>query len=112
MTEQDADDEERKPVGTVVYREPARPWTTVWLVLAVLAVLGLLDIFVFRSGIPAGFWALSTLLIVGVYALLVYSARSTRSLVLTTDELWVGDEMLVRREIVASTPGIPGRGGG
>ncbi|MGI8679095.1 MAG: GNAT family N-acetyltransferase [Jatrophihabitans sp.] len=100
---------ERTPLGAVVYREPARPWTTVWLVFGILVALCLLDTLVFGSGIPVGFWIIAIVLITGVYALLIYSARATRSLVLTTDELWVGDEMLVRREIVGSTPGIAAR---
>lgn len=103
------DDEGRTPLGVVVYREAARPWTSVWLVLAALVGLFALDRFVVGSRLPIGGWVLVIALVVGVYAGMVYAARSARSLILTTDELWVGDEILLRNQIVGALP-VPPRG--
>lgn len=109
MTEGGGQDEDRAPRGDVVYREPARSWVSVWLVFLLLVGAFALDFFAFGSVIPVAGWIVAIALIVGVYALLIYSARATRSLVLTTEELWVGDEMLIRAEIVGVDARVPRR---
>lgn len=98
--------EEPTPHGERVYYEPARPYTTVWLLLLALIAGFLIDIALGGAVAHLPGWIIAAVLILGIDVLIVRAARSTRSLLVTTDELWVGDEMINRPEIVGLTPGI------
>ncbi|MEO9140436.1 MAG: GNAT family N-acetyltransferase [Jatrophihabitans sp.] len=103
------EDESPGPTGPVVYGEKARSYASVLPLLAVFGVAFGFDVYLGGgvSHIPG--WIIATVLVVGIYALMIGAARSTRSLVLTEDELWVGEEVLPRAEIAGQRPGIEHR---
>lgn len=94
------------PDAHVVYREPARSYVSVaWFVLLIGAGF-CLDLS-FGGGVahlPG--WILALVLVVGINVFVVYAARITKSLTLTDDELWVGEEVIPRAEIVGAVPGV------
>jgi GNAT superfamily N-acetyltransferase len=71
------------------------------VLLAVLVAGFLIDLFALGGGtVHALAWALAIVLVVGCDALVTYAARSLRSIVVTGDEVRVGEETLRRDEIV------------
>jgi GNAT superfamily N-acetyltransferase len=83
------------------YVEPARTYASSLVLLGLLVVGFLVDLFVFGGGaVHVLGWALAAVLVVGVDALIVHAARSLRSIVVTDDELRVGEDALPRTEIV------------
>jgi GNAT superfamily N-acetyltransferase len=53
-------------------------------------------------------WIIGAVLIVGVDALIVYAARQLRSIVVTDDDVIVGEETLPRKDILGVDVGDPG----
>jgi GNAT superfamily N-acetyltransferase len=90
------------------YDEPARSYASLWFVVAFFGVAIGLDAFLSGSGtlthLPG--WAIAFALVGGVYWLVIYAARSVKSLHLTADELRVGDDAVGRDEIAAVAAGI------
>ncbi len=89
-----------EPVSDWRYVEPARTYGSTLVLFAVLVVGFLADMLL--GGGPAHVlgWTLAIALVVGVDALIVYAARSTRSIVVTRDELRVGEESVPREQIL------------
>lgn len=83
------------------YVEPARTYlSTIVLLVAVIAGF-LTDLFVIGGGrIHLFAWIGGGVLVVGIDALITYAARQLRSIVVTDDELIVGEESLSRKEIL------------
>ena len=88
------------------YAEPARSYAALGIVVAFFAVGMTLD------AVFGGFvahllgWAIAFALVAGAFGLIIYAARSEKSLSLTADELRIGDEMIPRADIVAVAAGI------
>ena len=83
------------------YVEPARTYVSTVVLLAAVIAGFLIDLFVIGGGVIHLFaWIGGGVLIVGIDALIVYAARQLRSIVVTDDELIVGEETLSRNEIL------------
>ncbi|MGH8860794.1 MAG: GNAT family N-acetyltransferase, partial [Jatrophihabitantaceae bacterium] len=83
------------------YVEPARTYTSSLVLLVALLAGFLIDLLALGGGrIHALAWAIGAVLVVGVDALIVYAARELRSIVVTDDDVTVGEETLPRNEIV------------
>jgi GNAT superfamily N-acetyltransferase len=86
------------------YDEKARSYVSLWIT-AVLVTAGFVVDVVIGGGVahlPGWLLVLGT--IGGFHFLVLYAARSTRSLALTADELRVGDDALARKQIVGVAP--------
>lgn len=92
--------------GPSTYEEPARGYASLWVVIALFAVGLTVDGIL--GGVVAHLlgWAVAFVVVAGAYTLIIYAARSVRSLRLTADELRVGDEALPRAEIAAVASGV------
>jgi GNAT superfamily N-acetyltransferase len=88
------------------YREAAKSYASLWVIGVFFAAAMALDIALgsFVAHLPG--WAIAIVLVVGVYALFIYAARSEKSLTLTADELRVGQEAIARADITAVADGI------
>jgi GNAT superfamily N-acetyltransferase len=95
---------ETRPPST--YDEPAKSYAALWIVAAFFAAGFALDAALGGAVAHLPGWLIAFALVAGVYALLIYAARSEKSLHLTTDELRVGDDAISRAEIVAISPTI------
>lgn len=83
------------------YVESARTYTSTFVLLAVLVAGFLLDLLLLGGGrTHAVAWLIGAVLVVGVDALVVHAARELRSIVVTADEVTVGDETLPRKDIL------------
>lgn len=82
--------------STVRYREAARGYRSLWYTTAVIAVGFGIDLAIRVRGalehLPG--WVLFGGVLLGIQALILYAARATHSLVVTDDELRIGDEVL------------------
>jgi GNAT superfamily N-acetyltransferase len=77
--------------------------------LAVLVAGFLFDLIALGGGrVHALAWALAAIIVAGFDALIVYAARSVRSIVVTDDEVLVGEESLPRKDIVGIRQGDEG----
>jgi GNAT superfamily N-acetyltransferase len=90
------------------YHEPAKSYTALWPVGLFFAVGIGLDAGLNPRGLVSHLpgWAAAMALVFGVYGLMIYAARSQKSLQVTADELRVGDEAVGRDEIAAVAAGI------
>jgi GNAT superfamily N-acetyltransferase len=88
------------------YFEPAKSYASLWVVGVFFAVGIALDIALGSFVAHLLGWAIAIVLVVGVYALFIYAARSEKSLSLTAEELRVGDEALPRLDITGVAAGI------
>jgi GNAT superfamily N-acetyltransferase len=96
-------------VATRRYIEPGRSYASSIVLLAVLLAGFLFDLLVLGGGrAHALAWALAAIIVVGFDALIVYAARSVRSIVVTDDEVRVGEDSLPRKEIVGVRRGDEG----
>jgi GNAT superfamily N-acetyltransferase len=94
------------PDAPVDYHEFARTYTSVYVFAAVLTVGLVLDV-VFGGGVahlPG--WLLAYVLVLSTTGLVVYAARRTKSLTLTDAELWVGEEVIARRDLSGAAIGF------
>lgn len=92
--------------GTATYTEPARTYASAYAFLLLLGAGFAFDLVLGGGVAHLPGWILATALVVGVDVLIVYAARSTRSLSLTEDELRVGEEAIGRLEIVGVRRGV------
>ena len=82
------------------YVEPARSYTSSAVLAAAMVAGFLIDLFVIGGGrAHLVAWIVGGILIVGIDALIVHAARELRSIVVTDDEITVGEETLPRTEI-------------
>jgi GNAT superfamily N-acetyltransferase len=82
------------------YVEPARSYTSSLILAAALAAGFLVDLLVIGGGgRHAVAWAIGGVLVVGLDALVVHAARELRSIVVTDDEITVGEQSLPRKDI-------------
>jgi GNAT superfamily N-acetyltransferase len=90
------------------YVEPARSYAALWFVAAFFAIGIGLDAAASGRGVieHAPGWALAIALVGGAFWLIIYAARSQKSLHLSADELRVGEEAVGRAEIAAVATGI------
>ncbi len=89
-----------------MYEEKARSYASLWVFVAILGVGFVLDL-ILGGGIAHLIgWLLALVIVVGFNFIVVYAVRSEKSLRLTADELWVGDEAIGRAEIVALASGV------
>ncbi len=83
------------------YVEPARTYVSSVVLLAAVIAGFLIDLLVIGGGRAHLFaWIGGGVLVIGVDLLIVHAARELRSIVVTDDELIVGDESLPRSEIL------------
>lgn len=92
--------------GPSTYDEPARSYAILWLIVAFFCAGFALDIVLGGAVAHLLGWLIAFALVAGGYAVVIYAARSEKSLHLTEDELRVGDEAISRAEIAAFTPTI------
>ena len=88
------------------YREPARSYASLWILVAVLGVGFVVDLALGGGVAHLLGWALALVIVVGLNWIVVYAVRSQKSLLLTADELRIGDEAIGRGEIVAVASGV------
>jgi GNAT superfamily N-acetyltransferase len=83
------------------YVEPARSYLSTIVLLAAVIAGFLIDLLLIGGGrAHALAWLAGGVLVVGVDALIVHAARQLRSIVVTDDDLTVGEETLSRKEIL------------
>lgn len=94
------------PRGEIEYRERPRSYVEVLGVAVVVAVGFVIDLAFDVHGavthLPG--WLVALALLAGIDAIFVASARATRTLTVTADEVWVGDEMVPRAAISGAVP--------
>lgn len=88
------------------YVEPARSYRSVWLLAGFLIVGFGVDLWLGSAIVHLPGWILAAVLVLGIDLLVIYAARSTRSLRVDAHELHVGDEAIGRAEIVAVAPEV------
>lgn len=82
------------------YVEPARSYVSVFVLLALMLGGFLFDLVALGGGgVHALAWALATIIIVGFDLFVTYTVRGLRSIVVTDDELRVGESVLPRDRI-------------
>jgi GNAT superfamily N-acetyltransferase len=83
------------------YVEPARKYTSTFVLATALIAGFLIDLLIIGGGLTHLLaWIIGGAVIVGIDALIVYTARQLRSIVVTDDEVTVGEESLARNEIL------------
>ncbi len=83
------------------YVEPARTYVSTLVLLAAVIAGFLIDLLVIGGGRTHLIaWIIGGVLVVGVDALITSAARQLRSIVVTDDDLTVGEETLPRNEIL------------
>lgn len=87
------------------YRESGRGFRSVGYWLVLLGAGFALDLKLGGAIAHLPGWILAAVLIVGLDLLVVYAARSTKTLTLTADEIRIGDEAIPRVEIEAASEG-------
>lgn len=88
------------------YVEPARTYTSSFVLLGLIAAGFLVDLVVIGGGRVHLFaWVLGGFVVVGADALIVHAARQLRSIVVTDDEVTVGDESVPRSQILGVEQG-------
>jgi GNAT superfamily N-acetyltransferase len=96
-------------VSSRQYVEPARTYVSSIVLLVVLLAGFLLDLLVLGGGeVHALAWVGAVIIVVGFDALIVYAARSIRSITVTDDEVRVGEESLLRKDILGVRRGEEG----
>jgi GNAT superfamily N-acetyltransferase len=86
---------------TETYREAPRGYASAFVLVGILAVGFGIDAIFGGAGAHIWGWLIALVVVVGIYVLIVYAARATRTIVLTADELSVGDDTVARDDIVA-----------
>lgn len=82
------------------YVEPARTYVSSLVLLGVVIAGFLIDLLIIGGGSAHALaWIFGGVVVVGIDALIVYAARSLRSIVVTDEEVSVGEESLSRNEI-------------
>jgi GNAT superfamily N-acetyltransferase len=91
--------------GAASYDEPARSYVGLWILATLFGAGFALDAVLGGAVAHLPGWLIAFALVGGAYFLVVYAARSEKSLHLTADALRVGDDVLARTELVAVTTG-------
>lgn len=83
------------------YVEPARTYTSSVVLFVVLLAGSLIDLIALGGSVVHALgWAVAALLVVGIDALSVHATRLHRSIVVSPDEVRVGDDAVPRKEII------------
>jgi GNAT superfamily N-acetyltransferase len=94
-------------MATRRYLEPARTYVSSLVLLVVLVAGFLFDLLALGGGrVHALAWAIGAVVVAGFDALIVHAARTVRSIVVTDDEVRVGDDVLLRSDISGVRLGI------
>jgi GNAT superfamily N-acetyltransferase len=94
-------------MATRRYVEPARTYVSSLVLLVILVAGFLFDLLALGGGrVHALAWAIGAVLVVGFDALIVHAARTVRSIVVTDDEVRVGEDVLLRADIAGVRLGI------
>lgn len=99
MKEEDEPPSGPPPGVPVRYVEAPRSYRSAWLFLALLLAGFLFDLTLGGGIAHWPGWALAIVLVVGVNLLVIYAARVSKSLRVTDEEVWVGEEVIRRDEI-------------
>ncbi len=99
-------------MATRRYVEPARTYVSSLVLLVVLVGGYLFDLLALGGGrVHALAWVIGAVIVIGFDALIVHAARSVRSIVVTDDEVRVGDDVLKRADIdgvrLGTEEGVP-----
>src|SRR5581483_4278192 len=82
------------------YVEPARTYVSSLVLLAIFIAGFLLDLLALGGGRTHLIaWVIAAVLVIGTDVLIIYAARSLRSIVVTDDAVSVGDDRLARADI-------------
>jgi GNAT superfamily N-acetyltransferase len=87
------------PPGATHYVERPRSYTSALVLVGVLAVGFVLDLGLGGASSHLWGWLIALVLVLGADLLVIYAARSTRTIRLTDDALVVGDDALPREHI-------------
>jgi GNAT superfamily N-acetyltransferase len=82
--------------AALLYREPPRSYASALVPTAVIAIGFGIDCALGGASAHIVAWLIAWAIIVGVYVLTLYAARSTRTITVTADELRVGKESVER----------------
>ncbi|HZZ98125.1 MAG TPA: GNAT family N-acetyltransferase [Jatrophihabitantaceae bacterium] len=89
------------------YVEPARTYVSSLALLVILVAGYLFDLLALGGGrVHALAWLIGAAIVIGFDALIVHAARSVRSIVVTDDEVRVGDDAVQRADIAGVRLGI------
>ncbi len=83
-----------------VFEEPGRTYRSVWLLAAVLVVGFLIDLVLGGAIAHLPGWIAAAVLVIGIDLLVVYAARSTKTLRVEETRLRIGDDAVERDAIV------------
>jgi len=82
-----------------VYREAPRSYWSLLGVVGIFAVGFVIDLLLGGAVAHLPGWLLATAIVTGMWALVLYAVRSQKSLVVTADELAVGEEAIPRADV-------------
>ena len=88
-----------EPDAPVRYREPGGRYLTTAVLGGAILAGAVVDLSLGGGGVHAIGWAVAFVLVVGTEALTVYAARVMRTVVITDDEIRVGEETVPRSEV-------------
>jgi GNAT superfamily N-acetyltransferase len=94
-------------LASVTYREPPRSYASALALVALLGAGFVIDLLLGGGVAHLWGWLLALVLVVGVDWLVVYAARSTRTIVLDDDSLTVGEESIPRSALAAVEADVP-----
>jgi GNAT superfamily N-acetyltransferase len=86
---------------TELYREPPRSYWSLLYVIAFFAVGFAIDAALGGAGVHLIGWLIAIAVVGGAWALVIYALRSEKSLVVTAEEVRIGDEAFARDRLVA-----------
>ncbi len=90
------------------YREEGRSYRSLLPLAALLVALFLVDVALGGAADHLVGWLIAAALVLGAWALIIHAARVSHSLLVTDEEVRVGDEAIERVSIVRATPGVDG----
>ncbi|TAM86723.1 MAG: GNAT family N-acetyltransferase [Jatrophihabitans sp.] len=100
-----------KAGAPAVHRDPARGYLSTAVLAALIVAAFLADVAIGGGPAHAVAWIVVFVLVVGIDALIVHAVRTHRSVVVTQDEVRVGEASLAREHIVGYSdnpaPGTP-----
>lgn len=86
------------------YREAARSYASLLIFVTIIVVGFVIDVLLGGGVAHLWGWTIALVVVVGLNAIVVYAARSEKSLRLSADELRVGAELVARADIAGLAP--------